>query len=65
LGASFVEHRQVEPAEAGWVGEEVDGDDPAVGNREGEDDARLPAHAPHGAGDAVDQRQPRGQGASP
>jgi hypothetical protein len=70
VGPSVAEDRQVEPAEALGVGEDV-GDNPPAPDREAEGDTRPAARRPHGSGDAVDECRscepgtPRERAASP
>lgn len=57
-GASVVERRQIELAQAGGVREQVDLDDPAVRDREAGHRDRLAARSHDKSGGAVHERRP-------
>src|SRR2546427_797196 len=62
-GSSVVEDHEVEPAETLGVGEQIDGGDLSVGDREGEHDPGPPSHRPYGSRGSVDERVSRNLGA--
>ncbi len=57
--AGVVQHGQVEPAQPLAVGDHVDGDDTAIGDRKRHDRKRLTVRGDDDAGRAVDERRPR------